>query len=65
MPTRRCPLHCNGDLAEAGAVAEASPELAGVPLRRAEAALAVIADGPQPFDVEAARAELAATFAAA
>ncbi len=57
-------LHCNGDLGEAGAVADAAPELAGASLRRAEAALARIAGGPRPFDVEAARAELAAMFAA-
>ncbi len=58
-------LHCNGDLAEAHAVAEASPELAGASLRRAEGALARIAGGPQPSDVEAARAELEATMGAA
>lgn len=57
-------LHCNGDLAEAGAVAEATPELAGASLRRAETALARIAGGPQPLDVAAARAELAALLAA-
>ncbi|HYA73949.1 MAG TPA: glycoside hydrolase family 3 N-terminal domain-containing protein, partial [Roseiarcus sp.] len=58
-------LHCNGDLAEARAVAGASPELAGLSLRRAEAALARVAAGPQPFDVEAGRAELDATMGAA
>jgi beta-N-acetylhexosaminidase len=57
-------LHCNGDLTEARAVAEASPELAGASLRRAEAALARIVGGPQPFDVEAGRAELAAMMPA-
>jgi beta-N-acetylhexosaminidase len=57
-------LHCNGDLAEARAVAEASPELAGASLRRAESALARIAGGPQAFDIEAARTELAALFSA-
>jgi beta-N-acetylhexosaminidase len=57
-------LHCNGDLAEARAVADATPELAGASLRRAQAALATIAGGAQPFDVEAGRAELAAAFAA-
>ena len=56
-------LHCNGVLAEAGPVAGASPELSGVALRRAEAALARIAGGPQPFDVEAARREFADLFA--
>ncbi|MBV8664585.1 MAG: beta-N-acetylhexosaminidase [Hyphomicrobiales bacterium] len=58
-------LHCNGDLSEAGPVAEGSVELAGDSLRRAKAALARIAGGAQPFDAEAARAELAALFAAA
>ena len=53
-------LHCNGDLTEARAVAEGAPELAGHSLRRAEAALARIAGGPQSFDVEAGRAELTA-----
>ena len=33
-------LHCNGDMDEMVAVAEAAPVLAGEPLRRAEAALA-------------------------
>ena len=58
-------LHCNGELDEATAVAEATPELAGASLRRAKAALAAIAGGAAPFDVEAGRAELAAAFAAA
>jgi beta-N-acetylhexosaminidase len=58
-------LHCNGDLTEARAVAEATPELAGVSLRRAEAALARVAGGPQPLDVAAARAELDAMMRAA
>ncbi len=57
-------LHCNGDLTEARAVAEATPELAGPSLRRAQGALARIAGGAQPFDVEAARAELAAMMPA-
>ena len=47
-------LHCNGDLTEARAVAEATPELAGASLRRAEAALKRVAGGPQPFDAAAA-----------
>ncbi len=51
-------LHCNGDLAEARAVADATPELAGRALQRAEAALARIAGGPAPFDAEAAAARL-------
>jgi beta-N-acetylhexosaminidase len=57
-------LHCNGDLVEARAVAEGTPELAGPSLRRAEAALARIAGGPQPFDVEVARAEFEAMMPA-
>jgi beta-N-acetylhexosaminidase len=56
-------LHCNGDLAEARAVAEATPELAGRALRRAQAALAILARGAEPFDAGQARAELAAAFA--
>jgi beta-N-acetylhexosaminidase len=58
-------LHCNGDLAEACEVADSSPELAGESLRRARAALARIAGGAEPFDVERARVELAAAFAPA
>ena len=56
-------LHCNGDLTEAVPVADASPQLSGAALRRAEAALARIAGGARPFDVEAARRELADFFA--
>lgn len=55
-------LHCNGDLAEAREVAASSPELVGEALRRARGALARITAEPSPFDVEAARAELAAAF---
>ena len=58
-------LHCNGDLTEAVPVAKASPKLSGAALRRAEAALARIASGAQPFDVEASRRELADLFASA
>jgi beta-N-acetylhexosaminidase len=54
-------LHCNGDLAEAEGVAKAAPPLAGKALRRAEAALATIA-APEPLDVAASRAALAAAF---
>jgi beta-N-acetylhexosaminidase len=50
-------LHCNGKLAEARAVADAAPVLDGKRLARAEAALALIARDPQPFDpVDAGRA---------
>ena len=56
-------LHCNGDLEEARAVAKAAPLLAGLSLRRADEALAVIAAAPRPFDAAAAREELADAFA--
>ena len=52
-------LHCNGDLEEARAVASAAPVLAGVSLRRANAALAAIAP-PRALDLERAERELAA-----
>jgi beta-N-acetylhexosaminidase len=52
-------LHCNGELAEAREVAEASPELEGVSRQRAEAAWARIAT-PASFDVAEGRAALAA-----
>jgi beta-N-acetylhexosaminidase len=58
-------LHCNGELSEARAVAAAAPELAGASLRRAQAALARVAGGPQAFDADAGRAELAALMASA
>jgi beta-N-acetylhexosaminidase len=57
-------LHCNGDLAEARAVASVAPALQGVSLSRAAAALQRL-DAPQPFDATAARIELAAAFARA
>src|SRR5271165_462131 len=52
-------LHCNGNLDEARAVASVAPPLAGESLRRAEAALAVLRP-PEPFDLDRARADLAA-----
>jgi beta-N-acetylhexosaminidase len=55
-------LHCNGDLAEAREVAQSAPELAGEALRRARAALACVAGGAEPFDMERARAEMTAAF---
>ena len=58
-------LHCNGDLAEARPVAEAAPVLEGRALARAQAVLAIIAAGPDGFDVEAGRARLAEFFPAA
>jgi beta-N-acetylhexosaminidase len=51
-------LHCNGNLAEMGAVADAAPALAGAAARRAEAALAA-RRAPRPLDLGAARAEFA------
>ena len=58
-------LHCNGQLDEAQAVADAAPELNGDSLRRAEAALALIAAAPKPFNISSARIELAETLAGA
>jgi beta-N-acetylhexosaminidase len=52
-------LHCNGDLAEMTAVADATPELAGEAARRAAAALAA-RRRPAPIDLMAARSQLAA-----
>jgi len=58
-------LHCNGDLTEARAVVAQTPELTGEALRRADAALARVAGGPQTFDAAAGRAELEALLATA
>jgi beta-N-acetylhexosaminidase len=58
-------LHCNGQLDEAQAVADAAPALEGVSLRRAEAALAMISAAPKPFNISSARIELAETLAGA
>ncbi|MBB4196467.1 beta-N-acetylhexosaminidase [Rhodoblastus sphagnicola] len=69
--TKRCfeagldlALHCNGDLAEARAVAEAAPELAGKALARVLEARALVARervrGLQHFDAAEARRKLAA-----
>ena len=49
-------------LAESPPVASAAPPLAGKALARAEAVLAIIAAGPDDFDVEAGRARLAQLF---
>jgi len=57
-------LHCNGDLAEARAVASVAPGLAGAALSRAGAALSRIGP-PAPLDAAAARQELAAAFSRA
>jgi beta-N-acetylhexosaminidase len=58
-------LHCNGQLEEMRAVAEASPALADEPLRRAKAALQRIRHEPEPFDPVDARARLDAALALA
>jgi beta-N-acetylhexosaminidase len=50
-------LHCNGDLSEMREVARETPELSGKALERARRALAS-RKAPQPFDRQAARAEL-------
>lgn len=56
-------LHCNGQMEEMSAVAEASPVLEGEALRRAEAALARIRHEPEPLDPVDARARLDAALA--
>ncbi len=58
-------LHCNGVMRQMRSVVEAAPILSGVPLRRAEAALARIADGAQGFDVAEARSRFEAGLAVA
>ncbi|WP_347265070.1 beta-N-acetylhexosaminidase [Nitrobacter sp.] len=57
-------LHCNGRLDEMRQVAGETPELSGAELDRAEQALAA-RKPPQPFDREAAWAELDALIGAA
>ena len=49
-------LHCNGDMAEMRAVAEATGKLKGKARTRAEAAMARIVRAPEPLDVTAAHA---------
>jgi beta-N-acetylhexosaminidase len=56
-------LHCNGDLTEGRPVVEATPQLEGRALARAEALLS--AARLEDFDVEAGRARLAELFPAA
>ncbi len=56
-------LHCNGQMDEMTAVAEAAPILAGEALRRAEAALARIRHEPEPLDPVDARSRLDAALA--
>ena len=55
-------LHCNGDMAEMKAVADATPRLKGRAKARAAAALARIVRAPEPFDADAARARFDAAF---
>ncbi|MBW7948747.1 MAG: beta-N-acetylhexosaminidase [Pseudorhodoplanes sp.] len=57
-------LHCNGDLAEMTAVADASPALAGEALARADAALARRRP-PAAIDLDAARQRFATLVGAA
>ena len=55
-------LHCNGDMAEMRAIADAVPKLAGKSRQRAERAMARLPKTPEPLDEAAARARFAATF---
>jgi len=55
-------LHCNGDMGEMRAVADATPKLSGKARRRAEAALARLARTPEPLDLAAAHARFDAAF---
>ncbi|KYG19608.1 beta-hexosaminidase [Bradyrhizobium sp. AT1] len=57
-------LHCNGNIEEMRDVAGQTPELSGLALQRANAALAA-RKPPQPFDRAAARIELDALIARA
>jgi beta-N-acetylhexosaminidase len=60
-------LHCNGDLTEAGSVAQAAPVLAGRALARVESARARVGEvfaQAAPFDLVDARTELASVLAA-
>lgn len=60
-------LHCNGDLTEAGVVAQVAAPLAGVSLARVERARAQVAEAfarAEAFDPVDARAELASALAA-
>lgn len=58
-------LHCSGRMEEMEQVAAAAPLLRGRSLRRAEAALARLAHGEEPFDPVDARARLDAALAMA
>ena len=56
-------LHCNGDLAEAAAVARAAPRLDGASRERADRALGLLAREPVDFDPVDARARLKSLLA--
>ncbi|EIM28503.1 beta-N-acetylhexosaminidase [Microvirga lotononidis] len=56
-------LHCNGNMEEMRAVAEAAPILGGEALRRANAALARITHDPEPLDPVDARSRLDSALA--
>ena len=51
-------LHCNGDWAETGPVAEAAPFLQGLTMDRAQRALGLLKTPPKPLDLVDARARL-------
>ena len=55
-------LHCNGAMGEMQAVAAGARPLEGASARRADAALATIAKGPVPFDVESSRERFEQAF---
>jgi beta-N-acetylhexosaminidase len=55
-------LHCNGVMAEMQAVVSGVGPLEGGAAQRGDAALARLAAGPEPFDVEAALARFDAAF---
>jgi beta-N-acetylhexosaminidase len=56
-------VHCNGNLSEAGPVAEGAPPLSGKALERAEKALACVRD-IEAFDVAAGVAEFESAMSA-
>ena len=55
-------LYCHGDVADKAAVIAGTKSLTGKAARRAAAALARIAQAPEPFDAEAGRARFDAAF---
>lgn len=56
-------LHCHGIMEEMVAIAGTVPEMTGARARRAAAALGRIRHEPEPIEIEAVRAELAAALA--